>query len=541
MTFDLQISLRAIEPRLRSLLPAELYASAWVSPDSEQLMRIFQHLRTLLYILGDYVPPPVKQNPPILGQLRSTWQEGSLLFTDLAGFTPFMEAHLGSGQAGAQRLLELLNSYFSTMSAIVSKSGGELLEFTGDAILAQFIDPVRGEDAQRALRAGLRMQRAMTEFQQVQTPSGTFDLKMRVGLHCGQFLTADMGTPRRMERVLLGQVVQQAKQAEGAGAEERVCLTPSFADRLGEEVELEPGNDGHYLVIDNWDEERLGEYEIAFGRRRTSNPVLFDRSPEALIQEIETLLEQVEPLASYQAAPILNLLVEYAAERQIPPEFPHITVLFVSLLGFFEAIDARCASSEPQILEQVNQIFARVNAMVQTQNGVLQRLTYHPNGSDLLIYFGTPNAHNDDSLRAARVACSIRDLLLRWPRISLPIGELQFACQIGISHGQVFAAEVGEARGRREYNILGDTVNTAARLMSCAQPDQILLTERVYQAILKQTAYHAVSLNCNSLGEMVVKGKSRSLKVYELEPVSSTLEETGDTKPPPSDGIVFRG
>jgi len=342
---------------------------------------------------------------------------------------------------------------------------------------------------------------------------------MRVGLHRGQFLTADMGTPRRMERVLLGKVVQLAKQAEGAGAAGRVCVTPSFADRLGGEVQLEPGNDGHYLVIDNWDEERLGEYEIAFGRRRTSNPILIDRSPEALLQEIETLLEQVEPLASYQAGPILNLLVEYAAERQIPPEFPHITVLFVSLLGFFEAIDGRCPLSEPQILEQVNQIFARVNAMVQTQNGVLQRLTYHPNGSDLLIYFGTPNAHNDDPLRAARVACSIRDLLHQWPAMSLPIGDLQFACQIGIAHGQVFAAEVGEARGRREYNILGDTVNTAARLMSRAKPQQILLTETVYETIHHQTT-HGLSLTYHCLGEMVVKGKSRSLQVYELEPAS---------------------
>lgn len=518
MAFDLHISLKTIEPRLRSLLPAELYASAWVSPNSDHLMQIFHHLRTLLYILGDYVPPPVKQNPPILGQLRSTWQEGSLLFTDLAGFTPFMEAHIGSGQAGAQRLLELLNNYFSTMSAIISKSGGELLEFTGDAILAQFIDPVGGEDAQRALRAGLRMQRAMAAFQQVNTPSGTFDLRMRVGLHCGQFLTADMGTPQRMERVLLGQVVQQSKQAEGAGAAGRVCLTSSFADRVGDTIQLEPWNEGHFLVIDDWDEERLGEYEIAFGRRRTSNPILFDRSPEALLQEIETLLEQVEPLASYQSAPILNLLVEYAAERQIPPEFPRITVLFVSLLGFFEAIDARCSTCEPQILEQVNQIFARINAMVQTQNGVLQRLTYHPNSSDLLIYFGTPNAHNDDPLRAARVACSIRDLLQTWPRLSLPVGDLNFACQVGISHGQVFAAEVGEARGRREYNILGDTVNTAARLMSRANPQQILLTEAVYQA-MQQTTSHPVPLDCQSLGEMVVKGKSRSLMVYELNTI----------------------
>ncbi|MGA1410314.1 MAG: adenylate/guanylate cyclase domain-containing protein [Prochlorotrichaceae cyanobacterium] len=531
MHSDLQLSLRAIEPRLRSLLPAELYASAWVSPDSDQLMRIFQHLRTLLYILGDYVPPPVKQDPPVLGELRSTWQEGSLLFTDLAGFTPFMEAHIGSGQAGAERLLELLNEYFSTMSAIVSKSGGELLEFTGDAILAQFIDPAGGEDVQRALRAGLRMQRAMSAFQQVKTPSGTFDLKMRIGLHWGQFLTADMGTPRRMERVLLGQVVQRAKQAEGAGQVGRVCLTSAFADRLGEGVQLESWKNEHLLVIDDWGEDRLGEYEIAFRRRRTSNPILFDRSPEALLQEIETLLLQVEPLASYQAAPILNLLVEYASERQIPPQFLQITVLFVSLMGFFEAIDAHCSASEAKILEQINQIFSRINAMVQTQNGVLQRMTYHPDGSDLIIYFGTPNAHNNDSLRAAQVACGIRDLLETWPRLSLPIGEVQFACQVGIAYGPVFAAEVGEARGRREYNILGDTVNTAARLMTRATPQQILLTEAMYQQLLQEAPSQAFPFNCTGLGEIVVKGKSQSLKVYELSQTTPPLRGT-----PPKEG-----
>lgn len=537
MSLNLQLSLRAIEPRLRSLLPAELYASAWVSPNSEQLMRIFEHLRTLLYILGDHLPPPVKQDPPVLGELRYTWQEGSLLFTDLAGFTPFMEAHISAGRAGAQRLLDLLNHYFSTMSAIVSKSGGELLEFTGDALLAQFLDPTHGADAQRALRAALRMQRAMTDFQQMQTPSGTFDLAMRVGLHWGPFLTADMGTPQRMERVLLGKVVQQAKQAEGAGQVGRVCLTPAFADRLGAGgtgIQLEPWRNNHYLVVDDWSEARLGEYEITF-RRRPSNPILFDRSPTALLQEIDTLLHQVEPLASYQAAPVLNLLVEYAAERQIPPQFPHLTVLLVSLMGFSEAIDSQRtygadhtndtkdtdgtdgAHAEQQILEQINQIFARINARVQSLSGVLQRITYHPDGSDLLIYFGVPNAHNDDPVRAVRVALSIQDLLQTWPRLSLPTTEIQFACQVGMAYGPVFAAEIGEARGRREYNILGDTVNTAARLMSRAQSQQILLTEALYQELQKQPSAQSLMSHCYGLGEMIFKGKSQAIEVYELK------------------------
>ena len=92
------------------------------------------------------------------------------MFTDLAGFTPLLEANAARGQAGAEALLGLLNSYFSNMLEIIGKSGGDLLEFTGDALLVQFPADQRGGD------------------------------------------------------VMLGQAVQRTKQAEGSGAVGRVCL-----------------------------------------------------------------------------------------------------------------------------------------------------------------------------------------------------------------------------------------------------------------------------------------------------------------------------
>ena len=528
-THQLQRSIRQLEQRLRPLLPAQLYADIWVQPSANNLLRIFHHLRTLLYILGDHVPPPVKQDPPIPGEMRFTWLEGSLLFTDLAGFTPFMEAHVAAGQAGAERLLELLNHYFATMTAIISKSGGELLEFTGDAILAQFVGTNGDDDtAQRAMRAGLRMQRAMEEFQQVTTPGGIFDLTMRVGIHWGRFLTADLGTPVRMERVLLGRAVQEAKQTEGSGQGGRVCLSAALVKHLQQQsrsgsegndgLDLEPWHDGYYLLADHLSSEALGEYEITL-RRRNSNPILFDRSAKALITEIKSLLNQVEPLASYQSLPILKLLVEHAADRQVPPLFPKITVMFVSLLGFLDTVDQVTSQEEEEVLSQFNHLFSLINAMVQAQGGVLQRLTYHPGGSDLLIYFGTPNAHSDDPYRAAAIAAEIRDLLGQWPPLSLQQGEISLACQIGIAHGQVFAAEMGEARGRREYNILGDTVNTAARLMSKAQPQQILLTQQAREAIATcQSRDQSTTFQTQTLGHIPLKGKAHPVPVYTLIP-----------------------
>lgn len=116
--------LMPIATRLRSLLPADLYIAAWIDLSSEVAMQVFEHLRSLHWILHDYVPRQVAQSPPQPGQLHWNWQEGTLLFTDLAGFTPLMEANARCGQVGIEMMLAQLNAYFTTMIEILSKSGG---------------------------------------------------------------------------------------------------------------------------------------------------------------------------------------------------------------------------------------------------------------------------------------------------------------------------------------------------------------------------------------------------------------------------------
>src|SRR5476649_102687 len=145
----------SLEPRLRGLLPADLYASVWLDPTPSSLMRVFEHLRTLQRILTDYVARQVLEVLPKPGEIRYEWQEGTLMFTDLAGFTPLIEANSGKGTEGAKALLHVMNNYFAGMIEIISKSGGNVLEFTGDAMLAQFPAEHRGKEAAQAVRAGL--------------------------------------------------------------------------------------------------------------------------------------------------------------------------------------------------------------------------------------------------------------------------------------------------------------------------------------------------------------------------------------------------
>jgi class 3 adenylate cyclase len=109
-----------------------------MGPSQGNLVRVFEHLRTLHRILHDYLPRQVVEVPPRPGEIRYEWQEGTLMFTDLAGFTRLVEVNAAFGREGAEVLLSLLNAYFTEMIAIISKAGGNLLEFTGDALLVQF-------------------------------------------------------------------------------------------------------------------------------------------------------------------------------------------------------------------------------------------------------------------------------------------------------------------------------------------------------------------------------------------------------------------
>lgn len=490
------------------MLPADLYAEAWVDPSPTTLERVFEHLRTLQRILHDYSSRHISDNPPRPGEVRFSWQRGSLMFTDMAGFTRLMEANAAFGRAGAQNLLKVLNAYFAEMLEIISNSGGDLLEFTGDALLVLFPADEKRNDTLQAVKAGLRMQRAMAHFAEIETPDGPLHLGMRVGIHSGRFLRANIGTPRRMEHVLLGLAVQQAKLTESNGTAGRVNLSAHAFERVPNDFRFEDGKPGYHFVVDDLSNEQLGEYEI-IPRRRMASSVLFERSVEGMMNEIHGALKSIEPLASFLPQPILSLLVESAADRHIPPDFPEATIVFVNFIGLPELVDRALPGEELKVVSGFSRAFAHINAAVEARGGMLKKVTYHLSGSDIVIYFGVPTAHTNDPARAALTALAIREIItnIKPPTVGTQTPEMR--CQIGISMGPCFAAEIGEPRGRREFNVLGDTVNTAARLMDRAAKNQILISHRVYEAI-------ASDYVCKELEAVSLKGKSQPVPIYEL-------------------------
>lgn len=510
-------TLAELEPRLRHLLPAGLYAEAWVDPSLPNLLRIFDHLCRLQFILYGYVPRHVSEKPPQPGQSRFGWEEGTLLFTDLAGFSRLIEANAHQGPSAAVTLLDLLNRYLSKMIEILQQAGGILLEFTGDALLAEFRSDERQRDTLRAVRAGLRMQRAMQEFQQIATPHGVYSFGMRVGIHRGRFLAADIGTPLRMEHVLLGETIRTTKRTESAGQIGRVCLTPVAQAQVADHFRFESHRTDYSLVVDDLSDKELGSYDLFLDRRKLARPILADRSETGVLQAITATLKTVEPLASFIPAAFLKLLIEQAAtdgrSTHLAPAFPLVTTLFVNLVGLPEAVDKATADELPHLINTFAQLLARINAAVESRSGVLKKVTYHLAGSDIVIYFGVPHTHSDDAQRAAQTALAIAQIVATTPVPTIAGQPIVLTCHMGLAQGLTFAGEIGKAQGRREFNVLGPPVNLAARLMErageVAQPGQVYLNDVLYGAI-------QAHFSCVLLGKMLLKGKAAPTTVYAL-------------------------
>ncbi|MGH7293694.1 MAG: adenylate/guanylate cyclase domain-containing protein, partial [Polyangiaceae bacterium] len=130
-------------------------------------------------------------------------------FTDIRGFTTISES------MEAQDLVRLLNEYFTEMVTIVMAEGGVVDKYIGDAIMAVFGAPVpKEEDARNALRAAVKMRRALQDLNQRLASRDLPTLRTGIGIHTGVVVAGNIGSDKRMEYTVIGDAVNLASRLE---------------------------------------------------------------------------------------------------------------------------------------------------------------------------------------------------------------------------------------------------------------------------------------------------------------------------------------
>ena len=170
----------------------------------------------LRQIFGRYVSDEVVEKLLATGKQPNLGGEAvtvTVLFSDIRNFTPMSES------LAPQEVVELLNNYFSRACEPILEQGGTVDKFIGDAIMAVFGSPAPHPDhARRAIAAALALAERASDFQAWiarRFPDRDWqDFHIGIGLHTGEVVVGNVGSPKRFEFTAIGDTVNTASRLE---------------------------------------------------------------------------------------------------------------------------------------------------------------------------------------------------------------------------------------------------------------------------------------------------------------------------------------
>jgi class 3 adenylate cyclase/predicted ATPase len=253
----------------------------------------------------------------------------------------------------------------------------------------------------------------------------------------------------------------------------------------------------------------LGQYESAFRDSEIESDIL----PELTETDLEKIglplgprkriLKAIQNLddadkTSEAASPARPVSAKDAGERR------QLTVMFCDLVGS-TSISARL---DPEDLSSVLGAFQKacVSAVSAFGGSVAKYM-----GDGVLVYFGYPEAHEDDAERAVRAGLALLDALAAM-RLPLPVRP---QVRIGIATGLVVVGELIGEGSAQERVAVGETLNLAARIQAAASPDSLLVGELTHRLA-------GVAFQYEDLGPRELKGIPGTARLWRVTGESGT-------------------
>ena len=182
--------------------------------------------------LPEYVVKQMLENPDSF-KLGGVTQTITILFADIRGFTRISE------HAAPEKIVDLLNRYFSAMTDIIFAHGGTLDKYLGDGLMALFGAPTTTpKDANNALSAAVAMQRRMISINAELREEGFPEIGVGIGLHTGVVTVGYIGSERRSEYTAIGDAVNTSSRLESNAKGGQILVSEATAKAAQSRYEL---------------------------------------------------------------------------------------------------------------------------------------------------------------------------------------------------------------------------------------------------------------------------------------------------------------
>jgi adenylate cyclase len=281
-----------------------------------------------------------------------------------------------------------------------------------------------------------------------------------------------------------------------------LILGTALALALGLALRMARGmSDAIHAISQSAEQLKLGHYVAVKGVRTGDELEDLARAFNITVLGLHERDRLKETLGKYVSRQVAERILE---KSELGGEAVQVTLLFSdirSFTSFSEHMDPRA------VLDFLNTYFHDMVESVLANQGVVDKFI----GDAIMAVFGAPDPAPDDALRAVRTALDMRRRLIALNASFRQRGMPEIRIGIGIHTGQVVAGNMGHEE-RREYTVIGDAVNLAARLetMTKELAADILISEDTYRAV---ESY----VDAQPLRKTQVKGRKQEVLVYRLE------------------------
>src|SRR5919106_5158619 len=230
-------------------------------------------------------------------------------------------------------------------------------------------------------------------------------------------------------------------------------------------------------------QEQIANLKIAIEAQQSMRLVLGDSVVDTTLAVLRDQLGELEKQFTQQD-------LANQARRKL------VTVLFADVSGFTafsENMDAE------DVANLVNHLWIRADRIIFEYGGHIDKHI----GDAVMAIWGADTAREDDAERAIRAALKMQEIFKE------NVGQLPIRMKVGINSGQVLLSAIGT---QGEFTAMGDTVNTASRLVHSAKGGDVLISHNTYQLVRGV-------FDVQKQAPLMVKGKTELLQTYVIQRV----------------------
>ena len=246
----------------------------------------------------------------------------------------------------------------------------------------------------------------------------------------------------------------------------------------------------------------LGELNNAYAQiKRYAFEAVLARKKEERIRQIFQKYVPKSVIESFFASP----------EKMLIGDNRNISILFSDIRSFTTISEGMAPDD---MVNSLNSYFSGQVDIIYNRKGVVDKYI----GDAIMAFWGAPGRNDDDALQSVLAGLDMIDTVAVFNEKQRSLGKPEFRIGVGLNFGKVTVGNIGSEH-KMDYTVIGDSVNLASRMEDLTKTYgyELLISEYVYLEVRRTNIPEAERLHFRLLDTVMVKGKTKSVKVYTVK------------------------